>query len=423
MDSKTKQPVAPTTVQKETVPPKAETPVAAKPVKKKRRGAAILFVLFLICGFGTLFTIFGVYVARSVVPEIQNWLVSHNFVASPNSNNGQDKSPFVPQNNDSVGKTGDALTIPQVVKKASPSVVSIAIAGEQNPVPGTEEEFDKIGTGFIVDAKGIVVTNQHVVRDLKAEYQVITQDNKSYKAKTIVRDEVNDIAIIVVDANNLPALPIGNSASIEVGETVIAIGTPLGEYPGSVTVGVISGVGRSVRTGDGFWEAAKEYENVLQTDAAVNPGNSGGPLLNLFGEVVGVNFATTSGADNISFALPIDIVAQRVSEYKQYGKFRTPYLGVNYRMVLAQEAEFYNVEPGALVRTVAKDSPAEKSGLRVGDIITKINGKVVTTSLAATLSRSNVGDEISITVVRTSITGNSETVTLKATLSERPASE
>lgn len=422
MESTVKQPKVTAQNQKSEETVNLSAP-AIRPPKKKRKGLLFLFVLFVFCGVGTLFTIFGVYVARSLVPEVQNWLANHNFISAPTDNNGQDKSPFVPQQNDTVGKTGEALTIPQVVKKSSPSVVSIAIAGEQNPITGVEEEFDKIGTGFIVDGSGIIVTNQHVVRDLKAEYQVITQDNKSFKAKTIVRDEVNDIAIIVVDAKGLPSLPIGDAASIEVGETVIAIGTPLGEYPGSVTVGVISGVGRSVRTGDGFWEAAKEYENVLQTDAAVNPGNSGGPLLNLFGEVVGVNFATTSGADNISFALPIDIVAQRISEYKQYGKFRTPYLGVNYRMVFAQEAEFYNVEPGALVRSIAKDSPAEKAGLRVGDILTKVNGKAVTSSLAATLSRSKVGDEITITVVRTSITGTSETVTLKATLAERPASE
>ena len=315
------------------------------------------------------------------------------------------------------------MTIPQVVKATSPSVVSIALVSNGNLQPDGTQKANNIGTGFIIDSSGIIVTNQHVVRDTKAEYQVITQDNKTYKPKSIIRDEINDIALIIIDATNLSALKLGNSDQLEVGETVIAIGTPLGEYPGSVTVGVVSGLGRTVVTGDGFWELQKEYENVLQTDAAINPGNSGGPLLNLLGEVIGVNFATTGGVDNISFALPINIVTQKVSEYKQFGKFRSPYLGVNYRMVLAQEAEFYNVKPGALVRAVTDNSPAKTAGLKVGDIITEINGKPVTVSLAASLGKFQVDSKVTLTVVRSNLQSEAETLTISVTLADRPAAQ
>jgi serine protease Do len=137
----------------------------------------------------------------------------------------------------------------------------------------------------------------------------------------------------------LATLQLGNSDSLKPGQLVIAIGTPLGEYAGSVTTGVVSGLNRSVTAGSqGFWGIAKTYEDVIQTDAAVNPGNSGGPLLNSSGEVIGVNFATTSVAENISFALPANFVSRRLDEYRKYGKFMKPYLGVEYQMISEQEA-------------------------------------------------------------------------------------
>lgn len=394
-----------------------QPPQTTLPVKKKNLffRKFFFFLLFIII-FGVSFGVAGVYVYKNVYPIVDEWLTTHNFKTGE-STRGQDKSPFIPQQ--TITPQGEVLTIPQVVTLASPSVVSIAVDSSRTQ-QGDQEEYNTIGTGFIVDASGIIVTNQHVVRDTRATYRVVTKDNKTYTAKTIIRDEVNDIALIVIDAQGLPALSTGNSSEVQVGETVIAIGTPLGEFPGSVTVGVISGLGRTVRTG-GFWETQKEYEDVLQTDAAINPGNSGGPLLNLYGEVIGVNFATTGGADNISFALPITVVQQRLAEFKQYGRFRTPYLGVSYRMVTSQEAEFYGVEPGALVRAVADNSPAQSASLRVGDIITKVNDKSVSTSLASSLSRHKVGDEITLTVVRSSVSGESTTLSLKVKLADRPS--
>ncbi len=391
------------------------TPVVVSKPKKKRWGIRILAWLFVLCVFATGFVIVGVYVSKQVIPQVETWLVDHQFMNASDLDNG-----IVPNQNET--KSTNELTVPEVVKRASSSVVSIAVVGTDTLQNGVQES-SKIGTGFIVDNAGIIVTNQHVVSDLKAEYQVVTSDNKTYKPKSIIRDEVNDIALIIVDAKGLPALSIGDSEKIEVGQSVIAIGTPLGEFPGSVTSGIISGVGRTVKTGGGFWEVQKEYDNVLQTDAAINPGNSGGPLLNLFGEVVGVNFATTGGADNISFALPINAVSAKISEYKQYGKFRSAYLGVGYRMVLAQEAEFYNVQPGALIRNIADNSPAKTAGIKVGDIVTKVNDKAIASTLAATLGKYKVGDTITLTIVRSDIQGKSETLTFKVTLAEKPAAD
>jgi serine protease Do len=384
-------------------------------VRKKRFGFKFLFWTIVLVIFGVGFMVAGIYVANNVIPAAKNWLSDHNFIEKDRSES-QTKSPFL--QNDSIA-TGTGLTIPQVVKKTSASVVSIAITTTAD-LPSEQARSNNIGTGFIIDSSGIIVTNQHVVRDTKATYQIVTQDNKTYTAKNIVRDEVNDIALIIVEAKGLVALELGDSDTVEVGETVVAIGTPLGEFPGSVTVGIISGLGRSVVTGDGFWQLQKEYENVLQTDAAINPGNSGGPLLNLLGEVIGVNFATTGGADNISFALPINVVEQKVTEYKQYGKFRSPYLGVAFRMVAEREAEFYDVLPGALIRSVSDSSPAKVAGLKVGDIITKVNDKDINSSLTNSLGKFKVGDKIVLTVYRSNLQGESETLTVTVTLGEKP---
>ncbi|MCC7303938.1 trypsin-like peptidase domain-containing protein [bacterium] len=395
-----------------------ETPQVQQNKPRKRFiGLKLLFWLFFLCCFSVGFIVVGIFVAREVLPKAHDWLVDHEFISGSTARN-----PIFDSNSNSNTKT-ESLSIPEVVKATSPSVVSIAVVSKNRLQEDGTKDADTIGTGFIVDSKGLIVTNQHVVRDTKAEYQVVTQDNKTYKPKNILRDEVNDIALIIIDATDLPALKIGDAERLDVGETVIAIGTPLGEFPGSVTVGIISGLGRSVTTGDGFWEAQKEYEGVLQTDAAINPGNSGGPLLNLYGEVIGVNFATTGGADNISFALPITVVTQKISEYRTYNKFRSPYLGVTYRMVTPQEAEFYAVPAGALVRGIAENSPAKSSGLHVGDIITKINDKKVSGSLATLLGKVSVGDQITVTVYRSDIKGTSETLTMKVTLVDRPAGE
>jgi serine protease Do len=312
--------------------------------------------------------------------------------------------------------TQEESAIINVVEKASPSVVSIAISefalrsGE-----GLVDEINNIGTGFVVDSNGIIVTNQHVVSDISASYKIITNEGKEYEVIEILRDDINDIAILKIDATSMEFLELGDSNTLLVGQTVIAIGTPLGELAGSVTTGIISGLKRSVTTSSGwFGSTTKVYEDVIQTDAAVNPGNSGGPLISTEGKVIGVNFATTSNADNISFALPIDRVKQRLEEYITYGKFIRPYVGVSYRMISEFEAMYYDdVVAGALVVTVDPTGPASKADIRRGDIIVKVEDKEVTQSFAYLVQSLEVGSEVSMELWR-----EGRTFTVDVTLQE-----
>jgi len=312
--------------------------------------------------------------------------------------------------------TDEENVVINVVQQSQESVVSIAVAQlslEQGE--GIVDSVNNIGTGFIVDSNGIIITNQHVVSDTSATYVIITSDGKEHEVAEILRDDSNDIAVLKIDASDLKPIELGDSDNLLVGQTVIAIGTPLGEYAGSVTTGVISGLSRSVTTSSGwFGSTTKVYENVIQTDAAVNPGNSGGPLISTEGKVVGVNFATSSGADNISFALPINIVKQRLTEYRTYGKFIKPYIGISYQMISAYEALYYkDVVAGALVASTDPQGPAAKAGIVRGEIITKINGKSVENSFSSLIQSFKVGEEIEVEVWNE---GNTRTV--KVTLVE-----
>jgi S1-C subfamily serine protease len=319
-------------------------------------------------------------------------------------------------NQPNITVTQEEKVVIDVVKNSTPSVVSIAVSqvtlrrGE-----GLVDEVSNIGTGFIVDPNGIIVTNQHVVSDISATYKVITSDGKEFEIVEIVRDDNNDIAILKVDATQLPVLELGDSDNLVVGQTVIAIGTPLGEYAGSVTTGVISGTNRTVTATLGwFGSTTKTYEDVIQTDAAINSGNSGGPLISTEGEVIGINFATTANADNISFALPINVVKQRLEEYRVYGKFIKPYVGISYQMISQYQALYYtDVVAGALVMNIDLEGPASKVDIKRGDIIVKVNEKEVVESLASIIQSYKVGDELTLEVWR-----EDKTHTVKVTLAE-----
>jgi len=383
----------------------------------------------VVIGVIVFFVFAGMYIERTLVPSVNKWLYDHNFPTIGEYAPKKNENPLVrlddtPKLNDAPSRNySSGEIIPKIVRDVSPSVVSIAIADiSLEKGRGLVEDTSKIGTGFVIDSKGgIIITNQHVVSNNNAEYRVVTNTNDTFTVKKIVRDETNDIALLLIDAKNLKAVDLGDSDNIEVGQTVIAIGTPLGEFPGSVTVGVISGLKRSVTTGGGFFTKGKVYENVIQTDAAVNPGNSGGPLINLEGKVVGVNFATTSGADNISFALPINIVKQRVAEYKEFGKFKNPFLGVNYQNISEQQASFYGVVAGALVYTVVPNSPADKAGIKPYDIIVEYNGnKVSEHGLAELIQKSKIGDKVKLKLWRTTkITNKSEYISVEVIIGER----
>lgn len=297
-----------------------------------------------------------------------------------------------------------------VVENSSNSVVSIGIKGDEF------SQDQVIGTGFIVSENGLIVTNQHVVSGgEEADFFVITKNTEEQiPVDKIYRDSVNDLAFIKVDATGLSVLPLGDSEKLRVGQTVIAIGNPLGNLTGSVTSGIISALDRDVQVGEGFFNSdIGIFEGVIQTDAAVNPGNSGGPLIDLNGDVIGVNFATIQGADNLSFAIPINRVKQRINELNEYGKFRIPYIGVEYR----RRVVFYENDAvvGALVVRVVADSPAAQAGVLQGDIVVQYDGmSVEDVSLFNLIQKSEIGKEIDIVVLR-----SGQQVNIKLKVGER----
>jgi len=306
-------------------------------------------------------------------------------------------------------ETGKTISIPDVVEAASQSVVTVSIKKQQRVLsPSANSIFGfnlgqtelkeiqrDIGTGFIVGTN-LIVTNKHVVGDGAAEYKVIDSEDTEYAVTKIYRDPVNDLAILEVQGMSQPALPLGDSEQIRVGEDVIAIGTALGEFRHTVTTGVISGLGRGIEAGDGF-SKIETLEGVIQTDAAINPGNSGGPLLNSRGEVIGVNVAVTAGAQNIGFAIPINVVKASVTNFNETGQFDRPFLGVSYQPISEQAALFNDVPQGAYIVEVAPGASADQAGLQTGDIVTAIDGELVKDQeLAVVLNKKRIGDTITV---------------------------
>ena len=326
-----------------------------------------------------------------------------------------------------------------VVDKVTPSVVTIGVKKTQriinrdsflfdpfsffsNPQSQPEIEEKKIeqdiGSGFILTKEGLVVTNKHVVSDVKANYSVITNSDEELVVEKIYRDPVNDLAILKVSpsaSSGLTPIELGDSDNLKVGQVVVAIGTALGEFRSTVTTGVISGLGRGINAGARFGGMSEELNNVIQTDAAINPGNSGGPLLNSFGEVIGVNVAVSQAGENIGFAIPINIVKDSIDNFEATGKFSRPYMGVRYQMLDKKTAILNSVPQGAYLVEVVLDSPAQRAGLTEGDIVTEINKVKLSEKqgLAEVIGGNKVGDEVSLKVYR-----NGEIVEIKVKLEE-----
>jgi serine protease Do len=304
--------------------------------------------------------------------------------------------------------------VPIISDKASESVVTVSIKQQQRSFQpsnfwfwgGTsqsqelEEVQRDIGTGFVVEG-GLIVTNKHVVSQVGAEYTLIDREGREYPVTNIYRDPINDLAILRVEGMQTPALVLGNSDAIQVGEAVIAIGTALGQFRHTVTTGVISGIGRGIEASSGLGDV-ESLENVIQTDAAINPGNSGGPLVNMNGEVIGVNVAVSVAAQNVGFALPINVVRESIDNFARTGEFNRPFLGVRYQMISEQAALLNEVPRGALLREIVPNSTATALGLEVGDIVTKINGTALSDSndLAKVVNSLSVGDRIEVSYWR-----------------------
>lgn len=317
-----------------------------------------------------------------------------------------------------------------VAKKACPAVITIVISkdlpkvegfylmpfgGQELVLPKMKggKERTKIGggSGFIISPDGYVFSCNHVVGDPEADYTVILDHKHRYPAKVLAKDPLIDVAILKIQDSTLPYLEMADSDKIELGETVVAIGNPLGEFEDTLSAGIISGLSRKITAFGGLQAKATSLRGLIQTDAAINPGNSGGPLVNIEGKVIGINTAVVMGVQNIGFAIPINYAKKVLEEIKKYGKLKRPFLGVRY-VILNKELSRSNklpVDYGALVvreylgePPIIKGSPVEKAGLKEYDIILEVNNEKITeeNALSDVLQKSKIGDELFLTILR-----------------------
>lgn len=313
--------------------------------------------------------------------------------------------------------------ITKVVEESLPSVVTIGISKTTsandffeidpfNPfspfrrIPGDQRKIEQnIGSGFIISSDGLIITNKHVVSDSEASYKVLTNDNKKFDIAKIYRDPLNDLAILKINASGLKPLKLGNSNSLKLGQMAIAIGTPLGEFTNTVTVGIISGLGRGITAGSPFEGYVEKLDNVIQTDAAINPGNSGGPLLNSKGQAIGINVALAQEGQNIGFALPVNIVKTLIENFnKQGGSFDRPYIGVRYKIIDRETAVLNELVEGAYVIEILENSPAQKADIQDEDIIIEFDGQKVKgdddQGLAKKILQKKIGETVRLKIWR-----------------------
>ncbi|MFH0818617.1 MAG: trypsin-like peptidase domain-containing protein [Patescibacteria group bacterium] len=373
---------------------------------------SVIIILFVAIIFGALSGILGSYI-------YEKYIIANNELTK---NSG--KQATVVQDEESA--------VISAVEKAGPAVVSIVISKD---VPTFEEYFDQsnsgslfgplfmtpqyrqngtekqdvgAGTGFIVSNDGYILTNKHVVSDNEASYAVFLSTGEKYDAKLIAQDDYTDFAVLKIEGQDFPAVELGDSANLKSGQSVIAIGYALGELKNTVSKGVVSGLGRSITAGDMYGQDVEKLENIIQTDAAINHGNSGGPLLNINGQVIGINVAVSEVGENIGFALSINDVKNLFDTVKENGKIVRPYLGIRYEVIdeALQTANNLSVDYGVLVRrgdmadqlAVVPGSPADKAGIEENDILLEIDGQKINTdnSLQKILYQKIVGDKINI---------------------------
>lgn len=288
--------------------------------------------------------------------------------------------------------------------KVKPAVVSISSEITIEDFFGRVVSQQGGGTGFIITADGLIVTNKHVVSDDGAKYTVFLNDGRSFEAKVLARDPFNDLAVIKIEERGLPTVELGDSDNLKVGQWVVAIGNALGQFENSVTVGVVSAKERTIEVENG-----ERLEGLLQTDAAINQGNSGGPLVNLKGQVVGINTAVAAKgfAEGIGFAIPINTVKTAIDQVVVSGKIVRPYIGIRYIPVTKDVAERFDLSSDhgvwlATRNSILAGSPAEKADLMQNDIIVEFDGKEINENqtLAKLLLKFKPGDTVTLTVLR-----------------------
>lgn len=344
------------------------------------------------------------------------------------------------------GTAAEESSVIKTVEKVNPAVVSIVITKDMptieqyyrqyypfsnlgsdssqnsNNSSSTEKQEIGGGSGFFVSADGYIVTNNHVVSDETASYTVVTSDGSKYTAKVLAKDSTLDVAVLKVDGKNFSYLSFANSDDIKLGQTTIAIGNALAEFQNSISMGIVSGVGRSVSVSDSSTGISEQLDQVIQTDAAINPGNSGGPLLDIRGNVIGVNVAVEYNAQNIGFALPSNIVKGIADSVMNNGKIIKPYLGVRYTQITEtlKKSNNLSVDYGALVSkgatsedlAVIPGSPADKAGIEENDIILEVDGIKLeeTKPLATIIRQKQVGQTITLKIIHD---GNTKEIKVK----------
>lgn len=382
----------------------------AKPKSHTKTKIAIFLIIIglIVCCFSIIvFAWYGGYaksfLCRSVTTDsvIFEKLECKAVANVSNTENNYLLNSGTTSNNIEQNDANNDESVTAVVERVQNAVVGIGVVVEN----GSNNSV--IGTGFLISDAGLLVTNRHVVESESSQYYVVfkgVSEPVEINKNDIYRDPINDIALVKIPVTSIPSgvkgISIGDSSTLKLGETVIAIGNPLGEFTGTVTKGIISGLNREVTISEGFFTNSNQvYQDVIQTDAAINPGNSGGPLLNSKGEVIGVNFATIKDASNLSFALPINRIKSRVAELNQYGKFKIPYMGVEYRTKVI----FLNKQSvvGAEVVSVIKNSPAANAGIQTGDIIVSFDGKDLSeNNLSSLIQTSKIGEKVTLDIMR-----------------------
>ena len=341
------------------------------------------------------------------------WLGAHAYRNhTPVSSDSVDTQRIV------LGEQGDLIS--SIADEVGQSVVSINVTSRGEGFFGSSRDQESAGTGVIVSDDGLILTNRHVVPDGTTSVSIVLSDGTELDGVEVLDrtddDDSLDVAFLKVNdtkGKTLQAAKIGDSSKMRVGDSVVAIGNALGYFQNTVTTGIVSGYGRSIQASGSTGGETESLEGLFQTDAAINQGNSGGPLVNVAGEVIGINTAVASGeAQNIGFAIPINNIKGLIDGVKETGKIQRPFLGVVYVPVTADLQGEYNlkVADGAYVpmareygdNTIVADGPAAKAGVKEGDVITKIDGKIIddSTSLAALLAKYKPGDNVELTVDR-----------------------
>jgi serine protease Do len=351
-------------------------------IRMRKRGR---FLFSLALSVMAVLALTGVGCAVTIVqtPTVQPPVQTANKYVTGESINAS----WVPPWTVPVSSNVPTMSIPDIVKEITPSVVAVhtevtAYDIFLQPIPS-----QGVGTGIIIDGNGYIVTNNHVIDGAKS-VTVITNDGRSYDAVKVNGDPFTDLAVIQIDAKNLPIAEIWSSRTLLVGEGVVAVGNALALEGGpTVTSGIVSYIGRSIMEPNG-----NVLNDLIQTDAAINPGNSGGPLLNMEGQVIGINTAVASQAENIGFAIAITPALPVIEQLIHQGRVIRPYLGVG----------LYTTTNGVVVTSVDSGSPADKAGLEVGDVITQFAGQKVTTAgeLRQAITSAHIGDKVEIDFVR-----------------------